>query len=421
MKKKLVVVGCGFAGLSAVKILRQHIDIDIVLIDKRNHHLFQPLLYQVATGELDANHIATPIRGLMSKFENVSVVKDTVTSVNLKTKEVCTSKLCYKYDYLILACGALHSYFGRNEWEPFAPGLKTLEQALEIKNRIFDAYEKAENEKDEKIRKKLLSFVVVGGGPTGVELAGAIADISRHIMRKDFRNINPIETKIALIEASDRILAPFDPKISAKATNFLQNMGVNVMVSHKVIEIDADGVNHSEGRIEAATVLWGAGVAAAEIGRALGVETDRSGRVIVEGDLSLKDYPEVFVIGDQAHSKDRKGKPYPGVATVALQQGTCAAKNIVRDMEGRKRWRFFYFNRGKAATIGKSKAVLEVANIKTAGLIAWMMWLVIHIWFLCGFQNKVQVLIQWAWFYIFNRSQSRIILEREWQLFKKAK
>lgn len=419
--KKIVVVGCGFAGLNAVKVLRQHIDIEITLIDKRNHHLFQPLLYQVATAELDPCLIATPIRSMMSDYENVSVIKDTVTSISLATKEVLTSNKSFKYDYLILACGALHSYFGKEEWEPFAPGLKTLEQAMEIKNRIFEAYEKAEKETDSKIRKKLLSFVIVGGGPTGVELAGAIADVARHIIRKDFRNINPMDTKITLVEAGDRILTPFDPKISAKATQFLTEMGVEVAILKRVIGIDADGVDCVDGRLEAATVIWGAGVMAAEIGKTLGVETDRSGRVIVEGDLSLKDHPEVFVIGDQSNSKDTKGNPHPGVATVALQQGTCAGKNIIRDLEGRRRWRFFYFNRGSAATIGKNKAVLQCWKIKTAGLMAWMMWLVIHIWFLCGFQNRILVLIQWASFYVFNRSESRIILEREWQLFKKAK
>lgn len=419
--KKVVVVGCGFAGLNAVKVLRQHIDLEITLIDKRNHHLFQPLLYQVATAELDPCFIATPIRSLMSNYENVSVIKDTVNSIDLAKKEVFTEQKSYKYDYLILACGALHSYFGKDEWEPFAPGLKTLEQAMEIKNRIFDAYEKAEIETDETIKKKLLSFVVVGGGPTGVELAGAIADVARHIIRKDFRNINPMDTKITLVEAGDRILAPFDPKISAKATKFLTDMGVEVATSRRVMSIDADGVDYVGGRIDSATVLWGAGVFAAPIGTTLGVETDRAGRVIVEGDLSLKDHPEVFVIGDLANSKDRKGNPHPGVATVALQQGTCTGKNIIRDLEGRRRWRFFYFNRGKAATIGKNKAVLECWKIKTAGLMAWMMWLVIHIWFLCGFQNRILVLIQWASFYVLNRSEARIILEKEWQLFKKAK
>ncbi|MEI6055311.1 MAG: NAD(P)/FAD-dependent oxidoreductase [Lentisphaerota bacterium] len=419
--KKIVVVGCGFAGLNAVRVLRQHIDIEITLIDKRNHHLFQPLLYQVATAELDPCLIATPIRSLMSDYENVSVIKDTVTSINLADKEVLTENKSFKYDYLILACGALHSYFGKDEWEPFAPGLKTLEQAMEIKNRIFDAYEKAEKETDEKIRKKLLSFVVVGGGPTGVEMAGAIADVARHIIRKDFRRINPMDTKITLVEAGDRILAPFDPKISAKATKFLTDMGVDVATTKRVVGIDADGVDCLDGRLEAATVIWGAGVMAAAVGKTLGVEADRSGRIIVEGDLSLKDHPEVFVIGDQANSKNTKGNPHPGVATVALQQGTCCGKNIIRDLEGRKRWRFYYFNRGSAATIGKSKAVLQCWKIKTAGLMAWMMWLVIHIWFLCGFQNRILVLIQWASFYVFNRSESRIILEREWQLFKKAK
>lgn len=419
--RHVVVVGCGFAGLNAVKVLRQHIDIEITLIDQRNHHLFQPLLYQVATAELDSCLIATPIRSLMSNFENVSIIKDTVISVNLADKEVLMSNKSLKYDYLILACGALHSYFGKDEWEPFAPGLKTLEQALEIKNRIFNAYEKAEKETDEKARKKLLSFVVVGGGPTGVELAGAIADVARNIIRKDFRSINPADTKITLVEAADRILAPFDPKISAKATKFLQDMGVEVATLKRVTNIDADGIDYIGGRIEAATVIWGAGVMAASIGKTLGVETDRAGRVIVESDLSLKDHPEVFVIGDQANSKDRKGNPHPGVATVALQQGTCAGKNIVRDLEGRKRWRFYYFNRGKAATIGKNKAVLECWRIKTAGLLAWMMWLVIHIWFLCGFQNRILVLIQWASFYVFNRSEARIILEKDWQLFKKVK
>jgi len=320
-RQKVVVVGCGFAGLSAVQVLAQFIGLKITVIDQKNHHLFQPLLYQVATGELDSGHIASPIRSLMSKYEDVTVVKSKVTNVDLKSKTVTAICGEFKYDYLVMACGALHSYFGKEEWETYAPGLKTIEQALEIKNRIFNSFERAEKESDPVKREKLLSFAIVGGGPTGVEMAGAIADVTHLILTRNFRNIDPASAKVTLIDAGPRILSAFSEKYSKKAQKYLENMGVNVLVNQRVTNIDETGVTIGKKKFEASTVIWGAGVAATEITKTLGVELDRPGRAIVERDLSLKEYPEVFVIGDQAHALDSKGNLYPGVATVALQQG----------------------------------------------------------------------------------------------------
>jgi len=421
-RKHVVVIGCGFAGLSAVRALAEYIDLDVTVIDKKNHHLFQPLLYQVATGELNPDNIASPIRSLLSKYENVRVIRDEVTTVSLKEQIVYTDTEKFTYDYLVSACGAIHSYFGNEKWEDYAPGLKTLEGALEIRNRIFNAYEIAEKEDDPEISKQYLTFVVVGGGPTGVELAGAIADIAHLIILRDYRKINPELSKVILVEGGDRLLAPFSKKNSAKAQKFLEDKGVDVITSNHVSNIDENGVTIGKDlHIKAKTVLWGAGVKAVGVLGSNDIEHDRAGRVVVEMDLSLKDYPNVFVIGDEANSKDRHGNPHPGVATVALQQGHRAGRNIVREIEGKKRWNFFYFNRGKAATIGKNKAVLECWKFRTSGLMAWVMWLGIHIWFLAGLQNRIFVLMQWGWFYIFHRGEARIIMEKDWHSFPVAK
>ncbi len=420
-RKHVVVVGCGFAGLSAIRTVADFVDVDVTVIDKKNHHLFQPLLYQVATGELGPTNIASPIRSLLSKYENVRVVRKDVLRLDLEGKKVITDTEEFPYDYLISACGALHSYFGNEKWEKVAPGLKSIEGAMEIKNRIFNSYELAENENDLEKRKELLTFVIVGGGPTGVELAGAIGDIAHLIIQRDFRKIDPKHTRIILVEGADRVLVPFSEKNSAKAKKFLEEKGVEVITSKHVTHIDENGVSIGDDlHIKAKTVLWGAGVKALSLFDKGDVELDRAGRVIVEKDLSLKNRPNVFVIGDQANSKDKHGNPYPGVATVALQQGHRAGKNILSDIEGKKRKTFLYFNRGKAATIGKSKAVLECWKFKTGGLIAWMMWLGIHIWFLAGLQNRIMVIMQWGWFYVFHRGESRIILEKDWRSFPDA-
>lgn len=420
-RKQVVVIGCGFAGLSAIKMLAQLIDIDVIVIDKKNHHLFQPLLYQVATGELAPSNIAYPIRSLLSKYENVRVIREEVQKVLLKEKKIVTATFELTYDYLVCACGALHSYFGNEQWERYAPGLKTLEGAMEIKNRILNAYELAEKVDDPELRKELLTFVVVGGGPTGVELAGAIAEIAHIIIRKDYRAIDPATSKVVLVEGSDRVLAPFSEKNSAKAKKFLEEKGVEVITSKHVTHIDDKGVLVGDDfTIKGRTVIWGAGVKAVRIHDREEVELDRSGRVVVEKDLSINQFPNVFVVGDQANAKDRHGHPYPGVATVALQQGFWAALNILRELAGKKRWNFIYFNRGKAATIGKTKAVMECWKFRTAGLFAWIIWLGIHIWFLAGLQNRILVMTQWAWFYMFHRGEARIILEKEWRSFPKA-
>ncbi|MCP4180861.1 MAG: NAD(P)/FAD-dependent oxidoreductase [bacterium] len=444
--KKVIIVGCGLAGLSAAKKLAKYIDIELTIIDKKNYHFFPPLLYQVATGELSPDSIATPIRSIMAKYETVSVINDKVSDVDFKKKQVFTESNKYNYDYLILSCGVIHSYFGNTQWEEFAPGLKSIEQALEIKNRIFSSLEEAEKTNDIEQQKNLLSFVVVGGGPAGVEVAGAVADITHRILKKNFRNIDLSSAKITLIEASPKILASFSDKNSAKATKFLDKMGVSVMTSTRVIGVDKSGVTFGDGeKIKANTVIWGAGIQGRLLNGKLNVELDRPGRIVVEQDLSLKEYPEVFVAGDQAHAenktgsfikdlikrcmpgesttldKDAKGVPYPGVGTVALQQGSCAAKNILRILEGRETQSFIYLNRGKAAAIGKGKAILEISKFKTAGFTAWLAWLAIHVLFLASFQNRISVLIQWGYFYLFHRADERMLIKKEWKSFNKIK
>ncbi len=415
--KNVVILGSGFAGVNAAKALCRDKNLQIAIIDERNYHLFQPLLYQVAIGALSGSDIAVPIRTIFSKFPNVRVVKERAKSVDLKKKKVVTDIQELSYDYLIMSCGAKHSYFGHYEWEEFAPGLKTLEQALEIRNRILEAFEEAERQCDNKCINQLLTFAIVGGGPTGVELAGAIAEMGQLILKGDFRNIDPKKVCVVLIEAGPRLLTGFCEKMSIRAKKDLEGMGVEVKLNAQVTNIDKNGVTIGKERIEAATVLWAAGVDAAAINKTLELELDRSGRVTVGPDLSIKNYPEVFVIGDQANCPGKNGKSLPGVATVALQQGTLAGKNILRDIKGLPRKNFKFFDKGSAATIGRSKAIVEVGPFKFGGLLAWIIWLFIHLWFLTGFENRVVVLFRWAWVYLRHRHGARIIMSRQWRFY----
>ena len=421
-KKRVVIVGGGFAGLAAAKELRRTSDVAVTVIDKRNHHLFQPLLYQVAMAGLSPAEIAAPIRSMLSKQANASVIQGEVEAVDCQNRQVTLAERngrppqTIDYDYLLLACGAEHSYFGHSEWEEHAPGLKTLEQATEIRRRVLSAFERAELETDPKRQKQLLTFVVVGGGPTGVELAGAIGEMSRYTLARDFRRIESTLARVVLIEGGPRILPMFDPELSRRATRDLEQLGVQVWTSSIVTDVTADGVNVGEERLAAATVVWAAGVEASPIGRSLSAPLDRVGRVVVQPDLSVEGFPNVFVAGDLAHfSASEEDAPLPGVAPVAMQQGRHVAANIQRDIAGEKRTDFQYVDKGKMATIGRSKAITQVGSRKITGFTAWIVWLVVHIYYLTGFRNRLFVVISWAWSYLTYRRGARLILEKEWR------
>ena len=413
--KQVVVVGAGFGGLNAVKTLRNAAGVDVTVIDRTNHHLFQPLLYQVAMAGLSPAEIAAPIRSLFSSYKNVRVLQGTLTSVDLASNSLTTDFGKMKYDYLVLACGARHSYFGHDEWEPYAPGLKTFEQAIEIRCRILNAFEIAERTGNKEEQERQLTFVVVGGGPTGVELAGAIGEMSRFTLSKDFRNIDAKLARIVLIEAGPRILPMFSESQASRAARDLETLGVQVRTSCKVTSIDADGVSADGERIRAATVLWAAGVEASSIGRQVSPDVDRQGRVIVESDLTVKEHPNVFVIGDMAGYAHQTGKPLPGTAPVAMQQGRFAARMILRDLKGQARQVFHFVDKGQMATIGRSRAILELGRLRLAGGLAWLLWLVIHIYYLTGFKNRLLVVAEWAWSYLTYKRGARLIMNREWR------
>ncbi len=413
--KQVLIVGGGFAGLNAAKALGRAKEVQVTLVDRRNHHLFQALLYQVAMAGLSPADIAQPIRSILARYPNTRVLQGEVTQVDLAGRKVVTDIGELPYDYLILCCGARHSYFGHDEWEEHAPGLKTLEQATEIRRRVLTAYEIAERVADAETRKKYLTFVIVGGGPTGVELAGAIGEMSRFTLARDFRSIDAKLTRVILIEAGARILPMFDAELASRATRDLESLGVQVWTNSLVTKVDAEGVEVGQERLRAGTVLWAAGVAAEALGRKLGVPCDRQGRVIVEPDLSLPGHPEVFVAGDLAHFAHQTGQPLPGLAPVAIQQGRAIAANIVRELRGQPREPFNYFDKGQMATIGRSRAIAQVRRLKLKGFIAWLAWLVVHIYYLTGFRNRLLVVLQWAWSFLTFRRGARLIVNKEWR------
>ncbi len=413
--KHVVIVGGGFAGIKAAKALGNKKGIRVTHIDRRNHHLFQPLLYQVAMAGLSPADIAMPIRTILSDCENIEVLMGNVTHVNLIDKKVTADFGDVNYDYLILACGSKHSYFGKNQWEEHAPGLKTLEQATEIRRRVLLAFEKAESEKNPEVQKQHLTFVIVGGGPTGVELAGALGEISRFTLKKDFDRIDPSRTRVVLIEAGPRILTSFDESLSKRATEDLEKLGVAVWNSTRVTEVTDHGVQMGAELLKSSTVLWAAGVKPSSLNESLGVELDKIGRVLVGKDLSLSRHPEVFVLGDQANVKNEKGETLPGLAPVAMQEGLCAAKNILSDLNSKPRKNFQYVDKGQMATIGRKKAIAQMGSIKLTGFIAWLAWLLIHIYFLIGFKNRLMVLFQWTWSYLTFKRGARLILYKEWR------
>jgi len=416
---RVLILGSGFAGLNAAKVFGGAKGLEVIIIDQKNYHLFQPLLYQVAAAALSPAEIAVPIRNIFSRHHNIKVFQGKVHTINAETKSVVTDVGEFKYDYLIVACGARHFYFGNEAWEENAPGLKTIEQAVEIRRRVLTAFEKAETENDIDKKIKLLTFVIVGGGSTGVELAGALAELSRFTFAKDFRNIDTKRTRILLIEAGPRILPSFSEKLSLRANRHLEKLGVRVMTFKKVTKIDADGVNMGDERIEATTVLWAAGIQASGLNRQLRGELDSMDRIVVEPDLSLKHYPEIFVAGDQAHFSHQTGKPLHGIAPVALQQGRFIAKNILKELEGKPREKFHYIDKGQLATIGRNNAVLEIGRLKLSGFLAWMVWLFIHIYYLIGFKNKFVVLFQWASSYLTYQKGARLIVNHDWRFYKK--
>jgi NADH dehydrogenase len=414
---RVVVVGAGFAGLQAALTLAaaKSPGLEVTVIDRRNHHLFQPLLYQVAMAGLSPADISMPIRSIVGGYPGVSVRLGEVTDVDLGARVVKVDSGDVPYDYLVLACGASHSYFGHDEWEAHAPGLKTLEHATEIRRRVLLAFEKAELEPDRDKRRELLTFVVVGGGATGVELAGALGELSRHTLTREFRRVDPASTRVILIEGGPRLLPAFAPELSRSATQSLERLGVTVWTDTRVTEVDDHGVRAGDEQVRSATVLWAAGVHASPIGRALGVQLDGSGRVPVSPDLSLASHPEVFVIGDQARCLGEDGQPVPSLAPAATQQGRAAGRNILADLRGTAREPFEYFDKGMMATIGRARAVAQSGNMRLDGFIAWMAWCFVHIFYLIGFRNRLLVFVQWVWSYIRYRRGARLITDRQWQ------
>ena len=404
---RVVILGGGFGGLYAARALRRA-PVRLTIVDRHNHHLFQPLLYQVATAALSPGDIAVPIRRVLRHQRNATVILGEATAVDPAARKVILADGVVSYDFLIVATGAAHSYFGHDDWAPYAPALKTIEDALAIRRRILLAFEAAERAGDPETRRACLTFVIVGGGPTGVELAGAVAEIGRHILRKDFRSIDPASARVVLVEAGPRILAAFDPRLSGKAARALERLGAEVVTRSPVTSIDASGVALGDRRIASRNVLWAAGVAASPIARSLGVPLDRAGRVPVAPDLTLPGHPEVQVIGDLA-SLQQDGRPVPGVAPAAKQMGRHAARNILRALSGRPAGPFRYHDAGSLATIGRAAAVAQFGRVRLSGLPAWLAWLVIHIYFLIGFRNRLLVVLQWAWLYLRYESGARLI------------
>lgn len=405
---RVVIVGAGFGGLRAAKALAD-VPVQVTVIDRNNHHLFQPLLYWVATAGLSPAEISSPIRHILRKQKNTTVVMAEVTGIDVQGQRVLMDKRELPYDYLILATGAQDNYFGHNEWSAYAPGLKSIIEATAIRSRILQAFEVAEIEPDPEKVRELLTFVLVGAGPTGVEMAGAIAELAHKALAKDFRHIDPTSTRVILVEAAPRILNAFPEKLAKKARRALNRLGVEIRTGVPVESIDADGVSLDGQRIASRTIIWSAGVAASPAGKWLGAEVDRGGRVKINADLSVPEHPNVFVIGDTA-SLMQNGKPLPGVAPVAMQQGHYVARIIKqRVTSGSAAPPFHYVDKGNLATVGRSYAIVDLKGLRLTGLLAWVLWLVVHIYYLIGFRNRLLTLIQWAWTYFTYNRGARLI------------
>lgn len=408
-RKRVVIVGAGFAGLFAARSLRR-VELDVILIDRQNYHLFQPLLYQVATAGLAPSDVAWPIRGILSRQKNATVLLKQVTDVDTVTSEVVASEQRIPYDYLVLATGARHAYFGHEDWEPFAPGLKSVDDATAIRRRILMAFERAEMAVDDESRERLLNFVIVGAGPTGVELAGTIAELARRTLAADFRRIDSRSARVILVEAGTRVLPTFNEKLSLYAERALGRLGVEVVLGNPVTHCDGDGVTVNDEHIGSATVLWAAGVAASPAGTWLNAKTDQAGRVVVESDLSITDHSNIFVAGDTAAVRDAKGQLVPGIAPAAKQQGRYIAKVIRSRVQSKTPpGPFRYRHAGNLATIGRKSAVMELPFMRLSGFLAWWGWGIAHIYFLIGVRSPITVAINWFWQYVTYSRGARLI------------
>ena len=404
---RVVVIGAGFGGLSVAKGLAGK-PFDVTVVDQHNYHLFQPLLYQVATAGLSPADIASPIRGILRDAENITVVLAKVSGIDVAAQDVIAEGHRIPFDYLVIATGAEHAYFG-HDWEEYAPGLKTIDDATYLRRRILLAFERAENETDAEERRRLLNFVVVGGGPTGVEMAGAIAELANRALARDFRSIDPRSTRIILVEAGPRLLAPFDPSLSEAARHSLEQLGVEVRLGAGVTECDWGGVSIGSDRIEARTIIWAAGVKASPAAEWLNAGHDRANRVKVEADLSVPGHPNIFVLGDAAHKLNEQGDLLPGVAPVAKQQGEYVARMLLSRAKGKTAPPFHYRDFGSLAAIGRKSAVAQMGKIKLKGFLAWVLWSVAHIYFLIGFRNRIIVAMNWMWNYLTFQRGSRLI------------
>ena len=410
-RPRVVILGGGFGGLNAAKALRRA-EADVYLVDRQNYHLFQPLLYQVATAGLGPGDIASPIRAILQKQKNLQVVLGEVTDIDRQAREVTFDTGKLGYDYLIVATGMETNYFGNDQWEDLAPGLKTMDDALECRRRILKVFERAEWSDDPVLNESLLTFVIVGAGPTGVEMAGAIREISYRVMVHDFRRIDSSKARVILIDAGPRVLTAYSEEMSQRAQKDLEEMGVEVRLNAMVEDICAEGVVVEGELIRSHTVIWAAGVQASPLAVSLDCELDRMGRVIVEEDLTIPDDDRVLVIGDLAHLKDESGEPLPGLAPVAIQQGRQAAKNLRIRWSGGRAEKFRYRDKGKMATLGRAKAIAEIGTRKFAGFFAWLLWLFVHLLFLIGFRNKVFVVLDWLYAYVGMRRSARLIIDR---------
>ena len=405
---RVVIIGAGFGGLEAAKKLSCEA-VRVTVVDRTNYHLFQPLLYQVATAALSPADIAAPVRAILSKCKNMEVILAEVQSIDVNARKVKMVDSDLDYDYLILATGARHSYFGHPEWERLAPGLKSLEDAVEIRRRILLAFEYAEKISDEAARKAAMTFVIIGGGPTGVEMAGAIAEIARYTLAKDFRHIDPSQARVILVEGELRVLAAFPEDLQISAMKQLVDLGIEVRTGIHATNLSEQGLQVGDEFIPCRVKIWAAGNNASFVGHSLGAPIDRVGRVIVNKDLTIPDHPEVQVIGDLANFSHQTGEPLPGVSPVAMQQGRHAARNILGMIDGRKPQPFWYFDKGSMATIGRNKAVADLKLVHLSGIPAWLAWLFVHVIFLVGFRNRLAVLFQWAWAYFSFNKGARLI------------
>jgi NADH dehydrogenase len=410
--KKVVIIGGGFGGISVAKQLKKT-DIDITIVDKRNHHLFQPLLYQVATAALSPGDVAVPIRSIFSSSDNIKTVLGEVEEID-KNEQVLRFKdrSPLSFDYLVVATGSQYNYFGNDDWEDHAPGLKSVDDAIAIRERILYSLEIADQLDSDEEKKPYLTYAVIGAGPTGVEMAGAIAEIAKRNMMRDYKNIDPDQTRVYLIEAGPKVLLGYPDSLSDKAQKDLEGMGVTVLLNEPVTDVSSDSVTAGDTVINTPNIIWAAGVTSSPVLRSLGAKEDKMGRAYVENDLSIEGHPNIFVIGDAAHSEDADGEPLPALAPVALQQGKYVGKKIKNDIEGKSTKSFSYTDKGSMATIGRAKAVADIKGFKFSGVAAWLLWSLIHIFFLIGFRNRFRVFAEWVWHYITFKRGVRIITDK---------